>query len=110
MNQDLNPTDVADWMREQARRFTEMAEQIEATFSLNGRPAVPSKRVESMKSEKERIRALLGDRKARRIATIAKELSIPDFEVSGLVQNSNEFERNQRGWITLASSEGGDDA
>ena len=105
MSTNLKPQEVATWMREQARRFTEMAEQIESTFSLNGRPVVPTQRVDSAESVTESVRDLLRDGKARRLSTISDELQIGIVGLDEILEDSAVFARNERGWISLVGGE-----
>jgi hypothetical protein len=103
MATDLNPNDVVAWMREQAQRFTEMADHIEKAFKISH--SVPHATPAPSIPLPERIRELLTDGKARRAPHIAKELGVPVRQVQANVQGNRLLKRNERGWITLV--EGG---
>lgn len=103
MATDLNPNDVVTWMREQARRFTEMADQIEKTFKTSHSGATPI--VAQSLPLSERIRNLLTDGKARRSPGIAKALNVSKAQVEKIVRDNGLLKRNERGWITLVDDE-----
>lgn len=103
MPDSLSPATVAAWMRSQAARFNEMADEIEATFNMNGRP--PSVGRTPSGTTTDRVRQLLSDGKARRPATIANELGLKETSVIGVVTQPNSgLVRNERGWVTLSDN------
>ncbi len=104
MSANLNPADVVAWMREQAKRFTEMADQMEATFKLNGRPDRATATATLVKLE-DRIRDLISDGSSRRQGQVAHELRVSSNAVVGAVDRDPRLTRNARGWISLQESE-----
>lgn len=99
MATDLNPNDVVEWMRERARAFIEMADEIEKTFKTSH--SVSSVPPATSVPLPERIRNLLADGKARRAPHIAKALGVPAGQVRKIVEGNGLLKRNERGWITL---------
>ena len=107
MTQNLNPVDVAAWMREQAQQFTKMAEQIESTFKLNGQAkAAPTPALEPKPPLSDRIVRLLKDGTQRRAATIAQEIGSTENEVNLAVNQNDDLSRNERGWIRILYGKG----
>lgn len=102
MTQNLNPVDVAAWMRGQAQQFTKMAEQIESTFKLNGQAkGAPTPGPEQKPALSSRIVQLLKDGTQRRASTIAQELGATENDVNLIVNANDELHRNERGWIRI---------
>ncbi|MFH1111274.1 MAG: hypothetical protein V1790_19075 [Planctomycetota bacterium] len=99
---DLNPNDVAAWMRERARVFIDMADEIEKTFKI--RHSVPPPPPLPSVPLSDRIHKLLADGKARRAPGIAKDLGVPPSQVRKVVENNGSLSRNERGWITIVKS------
>ena len=97
MTGDLNPQDVVVWMRSQAKKFSDMADEIERTFRLCGQNG-------SLQGALvQRIATLLSDRKARRASQIAQEIQTPERQVRNAVAHSNgALTMNERGWITCS--------
>ena len=104
MTQNLNPTDVAAWMRHQARQFTKMAEQIESTFKLNGQAAAVQSS-EALQPLADRIVGLLKVGKQRRVASIAGDLGVKESEVQLAINLSDSLSRGGRGWISISKEE-----
>jgi hypothetical protein len=102
MATDLNPDDVVAWMRDRARVFIDMADEIEKTFKTS-HSAPPAPPVASVPLS-ERIHKLLTDGKARRAPHIAKELGVSLPQVRKIVENNGLLSRNERGWITIVRS------
>ena len=97
MNQDLAPQDVVAWMRQQAKRFTEMADSIERTFQLNGHQQPFDDQIAS------RILRVLDDNKARRVNQIAAEIDIAEKDIRRVINDRRAtFDVNERGWVTIA--------
>ena len=101
MEPNLNPAQVAAWMRGQAKRFADMATEIEQTFNLNGSRPV----LDEMPVSKGLIQDLLSDGRSRRVAQIAEELNLPEVTIIAAIRKSVDITRNERGWFSLVGGE-----
>ena len=106
MPANLNPADIAAWMRQRGRRFIEMAEEIEQTFKVNGHAQPPTG--DETNGAKSSIRQLLSDGKSRRTGQIAQDLRLAEETVRAIIDaTDSEFTCNERGWVTH-NPDGGD--
>lgn len=102
----LTPLQVIEWMREQAAKYTRMADEMERSFGVvSGRswlsaPVVPAG---GKYIAVDDIRKIVADRKVR-AKDIADALGILDAEVlRPYLTKENGFDVGDRGWITLDS-------
>lgn len=95
--------DVVGWLRDQSRKFAEMADQIEATFaSTNGQAVASSPENYGAIDNLLRIKQVLSDGVQRRAPEIAQRGRIDERIVREVIDQHPElFERGERGWISL---------
>ncbi len=103
MDRELSPQDVVAWMREQASKFTAMADGIEETFAIhNGRKA-------TIPLLSDRIAEVLSEGKSGRFAQIAAKVDASERDIRNAVAtNADRFVANERGWVSLVNKKGDD--
>ncbi|MEZ6234939.1 MAG: helix-turn-helix transcriptional regulator [Phycisphaerales bacterium] len=108
---ELNPAQVAAWLRSQAAKYTAMAEQLERDFGGLGNmpPNAPLSPVAllSPAPSVDRVKRMMGSRKMRQ-ADIAADLGLPPSVLSDVLTEENGFVRGDRGWIWVQQEDGGE--
>jgi hypothetical protein len=101
---ELTFDDVVGWLRDQSRKFSEMADQIESTFSsaTNGQATVSAAANFGAIDNVFRIKEVLSDGVQRRAPEIAERARINEDVVRQVIEEHPElFDRGERGWIGL---------
>lgn len=90
---ELSPADIVGWFRHQAKVFNEMADAIESTFTVDGRP----RDFPPTPTASEVRKTLAG--KAMRLADLARILKVGPDELKPMLTEENGFVLGERGWI-----------
>src|SRR5262245_61147802 len=107
MTQDMSFGDVCAWLRRQAKRFGDMATEIESTFGKMPMSPTTEQRTQ-FTSETDlvgRVKSLIGDG-SMRPATIAQQLGVRAGQIDRVLTVENGFRHSTRGWWSVASSNG----
>ena len=106
MADNLTPSQIVEWFREQARVFNQMATTIENTFKMipptNG---AESPALSGMGTfTPAMLRSALAE-KAMRVATIAKQFNVREYDVEKAIDSADScVVRGRKGWITIKGS------
>lgn len=99
---DLTPTEIADWFRERAKLFNQMANTVESTFKLipqtdDKTPQLPHMGIVTADTIKKLVA-----KKQMRVATLASQLSVDELEIEKIVRNPDSgLVKGNRGWISV---------
>lgn len=109
---ELTPTQVVSWLREQAAKYTDMANEMERTFGIGRGPATARSPVASPAAmvevktlavelpAPEHVKSVLGDRKMR-AKDLADQLGVPVENLNPILTEEHGFVRGDRGWISV---------
>lgn len=104
MNPNLTVTDVATWLRRQAKEFNRIADTLEQTFSSPLLPSSSPIQTNITPIRGQHLVAYLHQKGASRVKSIADFFNVPTEVIDTLIdQNEHLFEVGERGWIKLAA-------
>ncbi len=107
MPDNLTPLAVARWLRQQASKYSQMADQLERDSGLTGQAehVLLSSGNGRFYSDEDLLSVqLCVSETSRRIAEIAQRTSVSQANIYEMVANDDTgLERNERGWVSLKS-------